>query len=180
MKYCLFLIGMSFLGSSMHGGRDQRPFFPQLPFYCYIRTYRSTDLKKVKNLLFKEQYFLFDDPITATQVKKYIKSCAKDKEGDNCKIKVIYCQKKLCGALVSYHKHKHSYIDKIAVKSSCRGQGCGTALIDKTVKSAKQAAQSKIVLKVFHTNERAKQLYKKLGFATTSEGRVDVMEKSLN
>ncbi|MGC8992263.1 MAG: GNAT family N-acetyltransferase, partial [Thermoplasmata archaeon] len=52
----------------------------------------------------------------------------------------------------------------IAIKSGFRHEGIGSALMEESIKWAKEQNIEKITLEVFSTNTNAIELYKKFGF----------------
>jgi ribosomal protein S18 acetylase RimI-like enzyme len=62
-------------------------------------------------------------------------------------------------------------IDSIAIETSCRGQGIGTALIENFSDFARTNNFKKIYLEVVDTNPEAKKLYNRLGFNTKKRVR---------
>jgi ribosomal protein S18 acetylase RimI-like enzyme len=59
----------------------------------------------------------------------------------------------------------------MAVQSSWRGKGIGTALMVAAMKWARSAGMEKVTLEVYPTNEAAVALYRKFGFV--EEGRLE-------
>ncbi|MCL2014228.1 MAG: ribosomal protein S18-alanine N-acetyltransferase [Oscillospiraceae bacterium] len=62
-----------------------------------------------------------------------------------------------------------AYINKLAVASECRKQGIGTALLEKTIETAKEKGCGVIVLDVRKSNYNARKFYLKHGF--TEKGK---------
>ncbi len=63
-----------------------------------------------------------------------------------------------------YREDGYIYLDDLSVTASCRDQGIGTKLISLAEDYAQSIGISAIVLHVEMTNERAHQLYRKLGY----------------
>jgi len=61
------------------------------------------------------------------------------------------------------------YLDTLAVKSSQRGQGIGTRMINKIFSLAQEKGLKKVKLHVIDRNYDAKHLYERLGFKETGE-----------
>ena len=68
-----------------------------------------------------------------------------------------------------YEGTQHSGVLGMGVLHGFRGQGIGTALLRRTLEAAKEKAIERIELEVFSSNERAVQLYERMGFVL--EGR---------
>ena len=67
------------------------------------------------------------------------------------------------GALQVFDKGDHLEFNRIYVLPAMQSRGIGSLAINKVVQRAKQAGKSRITAKVFKTNERAIDLYKRLG-----------------
>ena len=63
---------------------------------------------------------------------------------------------------------RHSGVLGLGVLSSCRGNGVGTALLETTLRAARQRGLTRVELFVRTDNDRAKRLYERAGF--TVEG----------
>ncbi|MGC9167024.1 MAG: GNAT family N-acetyltransferase [Thermoplasmata archaeon] len=61
-------------------------------------------------------------------------------------------------------KNRHVAVLGIAIKSGFRHEGIGSALMEESIKWAKEQNIEKITLEVFSTNTNAIELYKKFGF----------------
>ena len=67
-------------------------------------------------------------------------------------------------SIEAYREDGYIYLDDFSVTAACRGQGIGTKLISLAEDYAQSIGISAIVLHVEKTNERAHQLYRKLGY----------------
>ena len=63
-----------------------------------------------------------------------------------------------------YREDGYIYLDDLSVTAACRGQGIGTKLISLAEDYAQSIGIPAIVFHVEKTNERAHQLYRKLGY----------------
>ncbi len=63
-----------------------------------------------------------------------------------------------------YREDGYIYLDDLSVTAACRDQGIGTKLISLAEDYSQSIGISAIVLHVEKTNERARQLYRKLGY----------------
>lgn len=61
------------------------------------------------------------------------------------------------------------YVDTVCVDSDFRGKGIGTALLEAARQHAVEIGHERISLAVEQNNERAKQLYKRLGYHVVKE-----------
>jgi len=61
------------------------------------------------------------------------------------------------------------YLDSLAVRSSQRGQGLGTKIINKVFSLAQEKGLTKVKLHVIDRNHNAKRLYERLDFKITGE-----------
>lgn len=59
-----------------------------------------------------------------------------------------------------------SYLESLAVEARYRGQGIGTALLERCFEESRQAGKREISLHVVDTNPHAKRLYERMGFRT--------------
>jgi len=61
------------------------------------------------------------------------------------------------------------YLDSLAVRSSQRGQGLGTKIINKVFSLAQEKGLTKVKLHVIDRNHNAKRLYERLDFKITGD-----------
>lgn len=69
----------------------------------------------------------------------------------------------------SFNKPKsfQLHLESLAVTGKEQGKGIGTQLLNATINHAKAKSFSQIKLEVIQTNQKAKKLYKKIGFKST-------------
>jgi ribosomal protein S18 acetylase RimI-like enzyme len=73
-----------------------------------------------------------------------------------------------CGTIQGIRAtHKHGAIQNVGITPAHRGRGVGTALITAALAGFQQAGLSRAYLEVTAQNDRAVQLYKRLGFRRT-------------
>jgi ribosomal protein S18 acetylase RimI-like enzyme len=64
-----------------------------------------------------------------------------------------------------YFTHeRHAHVEVLAVETEAQGQGVGRRLMDAAESWAKSRGYRRITLNVFTQNERARQLYERLGY----------------
>lgn len=78
-------------------------------------------------------------------------------------------------ALGRHKKNAHTAGLGIALQESARGVGLGTALMERLIEWAQVKGVRKLTLSVFDSNERAKGLYRKLGFEEEARLRHEVV-----
>ncbi len=87
-------------------------------------------------------------------------------------------REELVGVLLCGHDGRRGYIYHAAVRSDCRKQGIGRALVDASLKALKAEGIHKVALVAFKTNELGNAFWESEGF----EERKDLIyrNKSLN
>ncbi len=79
-----------------------------------------------------------------------------------------------------YKEDGYIYLDDLSVTAACRNQGIGTKLISLAEDYSQSIGISAIVFHVEKTNERAHQLYRKLGYMDhEDQGKRIMMVKEL-
>ena len=68
-----------------------------------------------------------------------------------------------------YKEDGYIYLDDLSVTAKCREKGIGTKLISLAEDYSEEIGVSAIVLHVEKTNERAHQLYRKLGYSDNED-----------
>lgn len=84
------------------------------------------------------------------------------------KLQIILSEGKVVGYLETNKSEAEIYITNIHIDPELRGNGLGGSVIEDIKKTA-SAEGLKVVLQVLKTNEPAKRLYDRLGFATIEE-----------
>lgn len=74
-----------------------------------------------------------------------------------------------------HRKNAHTAGLGIAIQEPARGVGLGTALMERMIGWAEAKGVRKVTLSVFDSNERAKGLYRKLGFEEEARLRHEVV-----
>lgn len=102
-----------------------------------------------------------------------------EKNGEEVLFIVAVCDSKIVGNLDLVRYGNNSKTDHIryldmAVLDGYRSIGIGTALMDYSVRWAREKKLGKIILDVFSTNERGINLYRKFGFEFEGSNRKGV------
>jgi GNAT superfamily N-acetyltransferase len=86
---------------------------------------------------------------------------------------IVACDAQPVGYLIltigfsMYYGGKDGFIDELFLKDEARGAGGGAAIMDFADAKAKELGLAYLHLEVTHTNDRARQIYERRGFAPT-------------
>ncbi len=83
------------------------------------------------------------------------------------KFKEILNRSKHTGSVMKRPRETELYLSNFGVSEKCRGQGVGTAMLNKKIAEAKKTNYKKFILDVSDKNPRAEALYAKHGMIVT-------------
>lgn len=75
----------------------------------------------------------------------------------------------LRGGIMCGHDGRRGYIYHTCVRSDCRGQGIGRALVEATLDALKAEGVHKVALVVFHRNEGGNAFWERMGFSARED-----------
>ncbi|MDD4187697.1 MAG: GNAT family N-acetyltransferase [Bacilli bacterium] len=116
---------------------------------------------KISNILDYNRMSVFEKE----KVNNYIINFIIDYIND---YKLILVNSKIIGCYCSYIKDNIIFLDEIYIEKEYRNLGIGTCLIKKEIKNAK-VKKMNMELWVYKENEKAINLYKRLGFVVANE-----------
>lgn len=121
----------------------------------------------INSIIAEDDYILYEKPLDIKDEKKFIKSKMEEIKGKKgfC-ITAFYKDKIIGNTDLKFGKgrEKHVALFGIAIKNGFREEGIGTKMMEILFSKAKTLGIKVIELKVFETNTRAINSYKKMGF----------------
>lgn len=75
---------------------------------------------------------------------------------------IVVCGDVRIGVVVVERQENYDWLQEIQIKAAYRDQGLGTSLVQRFVDEARSRSRT-LKLQVLHENQRAKQLYQRLG-----------------
>lgn len=116
---------------------------------------------KILNILDYNKMSLFEKEKVNNYITNFIINHIDD-------YKLILVNSKIIGCYCSYIKSNIIFLDEIYIEKEYRNLGIGTSLIKKEIENAK-VKKMNIELWVYKENEKAINLYKRLGFVVVNE-----------